>query len=141
MTDPIPSERLEIVRAVPRPVPDPAAVAAGAPLRAALLAQLDAVERHRATVAAGTAAPSAARGWDADFPPELRAYGWWCNAVLQSAIGVEGGPLAGRYFRHAAILLLSFAELRDPALLDIYVSGIPWAGLAGPQHTPQSREE
>lgn len=136
MSGPGPDESIPVLRLVPRPALDPTAVAAGEPLRATLLAQIADVERHQAAVATGDAAPSAGRSWDADFPPELQGYGDWCNRVLQTSVGEDGGIWAGRYFRTAAILSLSPDELRDPALLDIYVSGTPWCGTSGPWARP-----
>ena len=119
-------------RRVPPPVPDPAALAAAAPLRAIILAQLAAAERRWAAVRSGVAPPNPTPSADADCAPQLRAYWHWCEAAMQSYVVEEGGEVLPGHFRHMAILFLTPDDLRDPTKLDAYVSGTPWYGLTGP---------
>ena len=115
----------------PRPVPDQAAVAAGAPLRAILLAQLDEYEREVAKCASvGTPVISCnTTAFSAIQPrtPELAAYMNWYSFIRQCSSDGKGGYIATMMFVYS-----SPAELREPELLDVYVSGTPWCGQTRP---------
>ena len=118
----------------PRPVPDQAAVAAGAPLRAILLAQLDEYEREVARCnSIGTPVISCnVTAFTAIQPhtPELAAYMSWYSFIKQCSSDGKGGYIATMMYIYS-----SPAELREPGLLDVYVSGTPWCGQARPATT------
>jgi hypothetical protein len=117
----------------PRPVPDPAAVAAGAPLRATLLAQIDLYERDLAPcVAAGTAAVACGNTTLRDLrqrSPELNDYVAWRDHIWYCISDGKGGYT---YINTAAYFPPTPDELRDPGTLDVYVSGTPWCGRTRP---------
>jgi hypothetical protein len=118
----------------PRPVPDPAAVAAGAPLRAPLLAQIDRYEQGLADCTpAGTPVPGCSGavlrevGQDS---PEFAAYVAWRDAIWYCVSDGRGG-----YTRVETFVYYPPTpdELRDPATLDVYVSGTPWCDQTRPR--------
>jgi hypothetical protein len=127
---------------VPPPTPDPAAVVAGAPLRATLLAQIGEYERA-ACAGTATVRPSGSpavvcrvnlqRGVvsSAQFP-ELVAYVAWLQWVEQSVYS-ERSPTG--YVFGAAVIYPTLDELRAPWRLDVYVSGAEWCGRRGPGTT------
>ena len=114
----------------PRPVPDPADVAAGAPLRAILLAQIEEYAREVAKCnSIGTpVVRCTATGFEAVRPnsPELAAYMSWFSTIRQCSSDGKGGYIATMMFVYS-----SPQELREPGLLDVYVSGTPWCGYTG----------
>lgn len=121
----------------PRPVPSPAEIAAGAPLRATLLTQLD---RYASEVAkcqsVGTPIVSCnVTGFEAVRPssPELAAYMSWYSFIKQCSSDGKGGYIATLMFVYS-----SPDELRDPGLLDVYVSGTPWCGQTHPNSSPSA---
>jgi hypothetical protein len=119
----------------PRPVPDPAAVAAGAPLRATLLAQIDDYASEVAKCQrVGTPIVSCnLTGFEAVRPhsPELAAYMSWYSFIQQCSSDGKGGYIATMMYIYSPP-----DELRDPGLLDIYVSGTPWCGQTRPDASP-----
>ena len=117
---------------VPPPIPDPAAVAAGAPLRARLLAQIDEYEREVCPTRPSSArcAVRAGREESGRFP-ELVAYWSWFNRVEQCYYDPSGRPPTG-YIFSLTVLFPTPAELREPWRLDVYVSGTEWCGRRGP---------
>jgi hypothetical protein len=121
----------------PRPAPDPAAVAAGAPLRATLLAQIDDFAREVANCQSiGTPIVSCnVTGYEAVRPhsPELAAYVGWYSFIKQCSADGKGGYIATMMFIYP-----SPDEIRDPALLDVYVSGTP--GAARPAPMPRRQQ-
>lgn len=121
----------------PRPVPDPAAVAAGAPLRATLLEQIEAYEREVARCnSIGTPIVSCnVTGFEAVRPtsPELAAYMSWYSTIKQCSSDGKGGYIATMMFVYS-----SPEELREPGLLDVYVSGTPWCGQTRPEGSPSA---
>jgi hypothetical protein len=118
----------------PRPVPAPSAVAAGAPLRAILLAQIDAYARDLIPCAApGTPAVTCGLAIPADLrqrAPELEAYINWHDAIWYCTSDGQGGYTVINTF---AYFPPTPDALRDPATLDVYVSGTPWCGVTGPR--------
>jgi len=115
----------------PRPVPDSSAVAAGATLRATLLAQIDDYEQEAATCA-GVGTPtmncaSAALAALRSRAPELAAYVNWYSTIERCISDGKGGYTFVETF---AFIPPSPAALRDPHTLDVYVSGTPWCGQA-----------
>jgi hypothetical protein len=113
----------------PRPVPDPTAVAAGASLRATLLAQIADYEREAAPCAGvGTPAMNCASTALAALrsrAPELTAYVSWYSTIERCISDGKGGYSFVETF---AFIPPSPAALRDPGTLDVYVSGTPWCG-------------
>lgn len=116
----------------PRPSPDPAAVAAGAPLRAALLAQIEQYDRAYAACTGGTATPgpctSQALVATTSRNPELARYVRWYDEIERCHSDGKGGYIFVATF---VAIIPTPAQLRDPALLDVYVSATPWCGLTG----------
>jgi hypothetical protein len=125
-------------RGVPgEPAPDPTRVAAGAPLRATLLAQLDELER-RCWMATPAVPGGRCRLWggtssDAGpgtVPAELVAYAHWygtawaCESTIENFEGTRA-----MYFGKAAMSYGTVDTLRAPYLLDAYVGGVMWCGL------------
>jgi hypothetical protein len=118
----------------PRPVPDPAEVAACAPLRASLLAQIDDLERHL-TPCAATGTPVAACSTTAlrglrQRAPELAAYVAWRDAIWYCISDGQGGYTR---MNTAVYHPPTPDELREPGTLDVYVSGTPWCDQARPR--------
>jgi hypothetical protein len=125
----------------PRPAPDPAAVAAGAPLRAILLAQIDDYERALAPCAAAgtpvaTCGTSALRGLRPRLP-ELDAYVAWRDAIWYCIGDGQGG-----YTRVNTLVYLppTPAELREPGTLDVYVAGAAWCDQSRPRETSRATD-
>jgi hypothetical protein len=118
-------------------VPDPADVAAGAPLRATLLAQIEEYEREVAKCnTTGTpVVRCTATGFEAVRPnsPELAAYMSWYSTIRQCSSDGKGG-----YIATAMFVFSSPDELREPGLLDVYVSGTPWCGQARSEASPRA---
>jgi hypothetical protein len=118
----------------PRPVPDPAAVAAGAPLRAILLAQIDLYAQGLSPcTAAGTPVVSCGNATLRELrkqSPELDAYVTWRDAIWYCISDGKGG-----YTRINTVVYYppTPEELREPATLDVYVSGTPWCDQTRPQ--------
>ena len=123
------------VRPVPRPSPDPTAVAAGAPLRATLLAQIAEAER-RCVPATRVGTPGTAYPCriglpgvgerDRYAPTELVDYLLWNNLVRQCRYNPTG---TSTYYFTAVALSFTPTELRDPAMLDVFVAGTPWCDV------------
>ena len=118
---------------VPPPTPDPAAVAAGAPLRATLLAQLDEYEREVCAATPGPATPVArTRACMVTADPrrhrELVAYAGWFGRV-ESCYYDEQAPGGYRIVPTLAPVLATPAQLREPWRLDLYVAGADWCGV------------
>ncbi|MFN8513712.1 MAG: hypothetical protein U0841_14220 [Chloroflexia bacterium] len=117
----------------PRPVPDPAAVAAGAPLRATLLAQIDRFEAGLGQCAARTPVPVCSGAVLRELgqqSPEFAAYVSWRDAIWYCVSDGRGG-----YTRINTFVYYPPTpnELRDPATLDVYVSGTPWCNETRPK--------
>ena len=108
------------------PTPDPAAVAAGATLRATLLAQIDAAERRCAATPTTAANGCQIAPGQPENGDELNAYANWYSSIAQCASDGQGGFIFTLMLRASTP-----AELRDPALLDVYVANAPWCGLTG----------
>ena len=112
-------------------MPDPADVAAGASLRATLLAQIEEYEREAAKCnSLGTPVVSCSvTGFEAVRPhsPELAAYVSWYSFITQCSSDGKGGYIATMTFVYS-----SPEELRESDLLDVYVSGTPWCGQTRP---------
>jgi hypothetical protein len=108
----------------PRPALAPAAVAAGAPQRATLLARIATAEGHCAAGAAVLChlAPGAAGNG-----PALNAYLAWYESIVQCHADGRGG-----YVFTAMRVTPTPDQLRDPAYLDTYSAGGRWCGLAQP---------
>jgi hypothetical protein len=118
----------------PRPVPDPAAVAAGASLRTTLLAQIDDYARTQSPCTTTgtpvvTCSNAALRSLRPRLP-ELAAYVAWRDAIWYCISDGQGG-----YTRvnTAVYYPPTPDELREPATLDVYVSGTPWCDQTGPR--------
>ncbi|MFN8539462.1 MAG: hypothetical protein U0232_18530 [Thermomicrobiales bacterium] len=110
----------------PRPIPDPAAVAAGATLRATLLAQIAAAEQRCAATPTPASTGCYIYPLSAVNGPELNAYAYWYSFIAQCSSDGKGG-----YSFTAAPLSPSTEQLRDPGMLDVYVANTPWCGLTG----------
>jgi hypothetical protein len=128
-TSPVGTPTLPAGQQPPRPVPDPAAVAAGASLRATLLAQIADYEREAATCAGvGTPTMNCASTALAAVrlrAPELAAYVSWYSTIERCISDGKGGYSFVETF---AFIPPSPAALREPGTLDVYTSSTPWCG-------------
>lgn len=106
---------------------------AGAPLRATLLAQIDRFEEGLGRCAAGTPVPVCSGAVLRDLgqqSPEFAAYVSWRDAIWYCVSDGRGG-----YTRINTFVYYPPTpnELRDPATLDVYVSGTPWCNETRPK--------
>ena len=112
--------------------PDPTAVAAGAPLRATLLAQLDEYERDWCPTAMkfanGECRVAHERPGFRERFPELWSYTDWVFWTLHCFYD----PGRGSYAAQAGGCCPGLSAMREPWRLDAYVSGLEWCGHRRP---------
>jgi hypothetical protein len=118
----------------PRPVPDPSAVAAGAPLRTTLLGQINDYERTLTPcTATGTPVMTCSNTALRDLRPrlpELAAYVAWRDAIWYCISDGQGGYTR---MNTAVYIPPTPDELRESGRLDVYVSGTSWCDQTRPR--------